>query len=1293
MRIKGLDIYKTDVIVDEDKKTIHNPVNEVYYPTSIKNVMGLRSNIQPIKHNYVQKSKHQRLLDGEFTIDVIDITNNGIELIVDVVSEYETQIPSFTKLKYPKNDIQYLYGTPEFEVSWETDNASYVSIQIGNGSTTKLKQAANDTVSFNTRDLLDQFNILVSREGENEIPIYLTPINTKNPRLVEGETEVVRIRFSDEVINQRGVIDRITRGFARQFDKFEFDENQLLTHLLHTGDGNNQLITIWKGVKDDDLLKNSQFNKALVLKLYEELPDNIQVNDKVWISKLQSQTLIEEVLLSEERRRVCSPLLGPNIGLDVDGGVEYQNFEDLFVVGQKSSTELVEKYINKHGIDIESLHIEYTDDTSLLFHNFIHFSSAEERIKNFWYKLQVLEGHKAKLDDLITNHSSTSTQIEADNIQQKIDALIGGFDGFENFLYKDTHHLAFPKSGSDVKDTNSTEAKDWYNNTINAASKFDRNNVDYLNNNIPLYIKNNQDNEEFMLFLDMIGHHFDIIWMYINALTKLKDLHQPSNDKQLRHMINHMLESMGWEGDKAFEANYLWEYALGKLPDGTVKYSKTPKEASNEVWKRMLHNLPYLLKHKGTSRSVKAITAAYGIPNSLLTIMEFGGPHHPIDGEYGQYSFEDRTAAVHTSGTEYIQIPWKSVGGSYPATIEVGIKPLEITNADIISGDNFTLSFERISDNYAKLKFDVGGSDVESDPIKIPKDDYTSILINRNGGSYEVLLKSSNGYRIIRDVQLDLTAGSWDVGNNIKIGEGFDGIIDEVRLWKEPLEKSVFKSHTLFPDAINGNTETAYTEDLWFRLDFELPKNLNADTEIKNVAISEDYNEPFATAVGFADEPTYPHQYVPYDRTVTAKTPSVGFNYDNKIRFEDSELTGFLNYKSRATKRAYDRSPVDSNRLGLFLSANKELNMDVIKSVGPIHIGDYIGDPSYLYNHTYSSLDALRKDYFKHLNRNIYEYINLVKYIDKALFQNLEEVLPARSKTATGLLIEPHILERSKVRWNKPTSDEVSEEVSIEITTPIEFEHKILNAEITKDDVEFDYQMDNYEAIFETDFMEIEANSKTLFADISDEIISEFIGEYLTLEGEYIHDEFFFKTKETEAAISLTQVGMDDNSLFNAGFGLYGELDKEYFENTTNIAGLGIVKKLYSNGDLKIRPKYINKIKRLVKKTVMMKPIGEDEESLNNIDTYKYFVTLTDDPINIIGDNTFTPLIGYFKTHYIFVNGLSEGMRQSFFSGSKQTEETTPDGLPPVEVFATDPNVLKVADTGRTRGEPILRTK
>jgi hypothetical protein len=65
-------------------------------------------------------------------------------------------------------------------------------------------------------------------------------------------------------------------------------------------------------------------------------------------------------------------------------------------------------------------------------------------------------------------------------------------------------------------------------------------------------------------------------------------------------------------------------------------------------------------------------------------------------------------------------------------------------------------------------------------------------------------------------------------------------------------------------------------------------------------------------------------------------------------------------------------------------------------------------------------------------------------------------------------------------------------------------------------------------------------------------------------------------------------------------------------------------------------------------------------------------------------------LNGYFPLHYRNVGDLTSGLENSFHNGSKQTSATTPDGGSPVVTFTTNPNTLRVSDTGRGSGEPIL---
>ena len=125
----------------------------------------------------------------------------------------------------------------------------------------------------------------------------------------------------------------------------------------------------------------------------------------------------------------------------------------------------------------------------------------------------------------------------------------------------------------------------------------------------------------------MIGHHFDILWAYITALKKNIKVEEKQRVGISDDMLKHILKNYSWIPHSSQSTKKLWEYVLGyRDSKKTSKLIKSGKEYENTIWRRILNNLPYLLKHKGTRRGLSAILTTYGIPSSLLTIMEFGGP-------------------------------------------------------------------------------------------------------------------------------------------------------------------------------------------------------------------------------------------------------------------------------------------------------------------------------------------------------------------------------------------------------------------------------------------------------------------------------------------------------------------------------------------------------------------------------------------------------------------------------------------------------------------------------------------
>ena len=1261
---------------------------------------------------------------------------SGIEVTYNAVDDIYVGVPDIFNIKYPSElrGPDYIGTNVNFTISWESVNTDYIRLFSGEGFMQLPKDGKQE---LNVQTLLNLANGKYS-ENENTISFQLKLVayNVSGREIVVGKDEIITIKFNKGklTIPRPVALNRISEAFKYQIDNIEVDgdSSKYLTHLLHFGEGDNKIITTWTGSEG-----------SIIAKLYEPLATSVEENQLVWISKLQSNPVIETSTLIAELKDYCPPLKGPNFSLEPDNGIGYKVFDDLLATGSITSTDLVNRFAEKAGIDTTKINIQYVSGSNYMFENFTNFSSAEERVNNFLYKIELIESYENRYNALakptISNSNwtgSASVITEATKLIDSISEIKRGFDGFEYFLYNDTSSsLSYPKLNGVAKQSTSSEAVSWYQSIVATAEIYDSENPNYLVNNLPEYLRDDYESKDFLSFLDMMGHHFDIIWTYINGLNQNKVLEHKPVKGMMDKMVYHMLESMGWEGKRAFDSQFLWEYAFGKNKDGSQKYGMSLSDANDEVWRRILNNLPYLLKHKGTGRAMKAIMACYGIPQSMLTIMEFGGPQDPSGAGVTQFTFDDRTAAIKLDELSSVKIPWHTTPTTldFPNCLEFRIRPSSsIDNvATLISGSEFTLDLVQTTGSFYKLELNFGGNDSTStyfvtSGLNIPYVDityawgpdlktgsldfplsteyYSNVAINRYNyaGStslYEVWLGTSDGNRIVTSVSMSIlyNDSQWDTGSTTNIvvgGDGYSGELDEFRLWKVPLQRSKFDNHTLFPDAINGNSYTASTADLLFRLDFEYPKDRTSDNNIKNVSINTEYGETYAYAQNFYSASAYPYQYVPYDRTVTANVPSLGFTYGNKIRFEDIELTGDLSYKARATKKSFDRAPIDSSRLGLFFSPIKELNMDILKAFGDFNIDNYIGNPNDEYKDHYSELDTLRHYYFERLDRNINEYIQLIRYIDKSLFDVLTDMAPARAKVSKGLLIEPHFLERNKTRWDKPVSERNDYEtfITIDAKDGIESTYEVKEAYLNLEDTTtLTYEFNNYETIINLEETTIE--TETPFYDTLIQLLPEDIVDADAPMYDVSIDVPTGESLSGEAeSFKSEQIGMDKNSLANLGFGLYGNGGK------TKIV---VFDDVFGNTTSSIQNVFLTKNQSTIKVATQIEgyptngalPGQQVKYADINVVKYNYKVSIVPLTQTVsVGGETIevTPLNGYFPSHYRFTNNLGEGMIRSFWKGSQQTAATTPDGLPAVETFTTNPNILRVAKTGRGSGEPIL---
>jgi hypothetical protein len=155
---------------------------------------------------------------------------------------------------------------------------------------------------------------------------------------------------------------------------------------------------------------------------------------------------------------------------------------------------------------------------------------------------------------------------------------------------------------------------------------------------------------------------------------------------------------------------------------------------------------------------------------------------------------------------------------------------------------------------------------------------------------------------------------------------------------------------------------------------------------------------------------------------------SVGIDtpFSEKVRIDSASLLGPLTKDESYALTAFDRYSQDSNKLMVAFSPQHIINEDIYETIGSTWIDDYFGEYSNVNAEEYTRLKWFSRQYWqKYTNRNDFNaYISLISQFDFGVFDQIRQMIPARANEILGLVIEPNILERSKVKIGKNFSGE-----------------------------------------------------------------------------------------------------------------------------------------------------------------------------------------------------------------------------------------------------------------------------
>jgi hypothetical protein len=1020
-------------------------------------------------------------------------------------------IPSFdinTVLTENSYIEYYVYDNNKNIVYSNYNFSQYTVLANGQsaGSNNEISQIIVDpeysltTSGFTEGEYVTYFNFFNKKIGSNLEQLYISEISSDRTEL----------RLDSTVLTEFDIVDQTT-NFVVERDNSPY----FLDFYLNFGD--NQLVIANNVLLDDQ----DPTNPTILVKLYEALPENFDLNSTLWIVTLVEESIAYQISFPITPVEVIDtiPLSGPNFNLDLKDQINNStvslDYTSLTTTALTSSQNQLKSLLEEKGLDIN---IDYSD-----FRNYVHFSSAQVRLENFYYKIQLIEDYTDNINLLdSTTNSPIYVSSSAAVYEAKINDIITYFDDYEYYLYYGTGSYAWPKTNNQKpytlapSDSNevltwigsTNEASPYYGGRLLSASLYDNDNKDYLLYTLPEYLRDDSQNQPYETFVQMVAQLYDSIWVYYKDIIS-----KYNNDNRLEYGVSKdiVADAIRDFGIKLYQNNFsnddLYTAFLGLTPQGGLfpfpnitgslptpsgfEYVDTLISASNDymplddvnksLYKRIYHNLPYLLKAKGTLPGLRTLITSYGIPDTVLRINEYGGKDksNTNDWDYWQNTFNYAFSNIENNITTdwILNTDWNAID-RVPSTLEFRFKipdlsvvsgsaAVDLWTTDTVSkirlrytGSGYTLhpptpnnpsglpySGSIIDPEYqfTHLDFfpDFSGNPSLSASVYLPfaNEGWWSVMATRDGNDFG-LYAGNNVYEGGENgTQLGFYASSSiTVANNAWTGgltsqfmpQGNEMYLQEIRYYNTVLSESVFKDYIMNPYSSEGNTLNSAPDQLTFRLP------LGGELYTGSISIHPKITGSWAatssftsnSSASFASTPIFvPNtEYFFYDQPVVGIRNSIS----DKIRLENNAMPSgntLSPFRSLAQNLSISQSYTsNTNLLEVAFSPQDEINDDISSQIGYFNIGEYIGDPRLRSSSvtSYPDLDNLRNAYFEKYTSNydLNDYIRLIKFFDNSLFKMIKDFVPARTSLASGVVIKQTILERN--RYPSPQVDDYS---------------------------------------------------------------------------------------------------------------------------------------------------------------------------------------------------------------------------------------------------------------------------
>ena len=620
----------------------------------------------------------------------------------------------------------------------------------------------------------------------------------------------------------------------------------------------------------------------------------------------------------------------------------------------------------------------------------------------------------------------------------------------------------------------SSEWNDWYNTMESIAEDYDANNIHSLVNNLPEVLQTGEEHKVLRDFVNMLAEQFDLLRSYIDNYHNIYKLGYKNPNGMPDSLLPIIGNSLGFDLENPMSGS------LENYLQGTGGDEVGDKKAIASLWTKILNNLMYIYKTKGTQESINTLLNLYGYDTDSFNLTEYGGStdeHNPsivtnnakndldngLKNVKGNVSFKEKKEQLRSLNLskkeDKLALDWYS-NDAQPNGVEFMFKTTKTNNEQKLlrasgSEDNWDLRIvpSGSSTTRGKIEFRLnnstnGASAIASNAISMSTDfidnvndnKFFNVILQKDIAttsaeltqSYSLLVSRKDGDKI-KDVQhismssFDTNANkafitaSGQTSNNFLVGEEMTGSIAEVRAWDTPISMSKFKQHTLNYKSVVAGTATAARDNLVYH--FPLDDSPSAST-IKDIS-SPNKVKNFSKSVS-----SQPSLNTIKSSIATVKNFSFQVRGTDAVKSDkqykigsDLKSTGGLNSKVSTLKQPVKDGTNEPkvqviNKIGKSYSYVDAIDSIVINSMADFEIDDYLDD--YDNNGIYDGLLTLRKQLIEERLISVDVISNLSsieEHTDNPQFmKKLGTLLPAKTKFEFSYEVKNDTLFRSKIK-------------------------------------------------------------------------------------------------------------------------------------------------------------------------------------------------------------------------------------------------------------------------------------